>query len=282
MNGPIVWLASYPKSGNTWVRALLGAYTAETAESIDINQLGSGPIASSLEVFDELLGVSAADLTMEEIERYRPGVYVQRAAALSAPAFIKVHDAFTLTVVGEPLFPLEVACGVVYVVRNPLDIAASFAFHGGTSIDTSIDRLCSESFIMSKSKGAAADQLPQRLGSWSSHVRSWLDESGLRTLVVRYEDLHDDAVSVLRQIAEFSGLPLDEARLEGAASAASFDRLQAQEASAGFRERATRATAPFFRKGQVGSWRTELSEAQSARIVDAHAPTMRRFGYLQE
>lgn len=276
-----MWLASYPKSGNTWVRALLAAYSAENTE-LDINNLGDGPIASSSEVFEDLLGVSVADLTADEIERYRPAVYRLRAAGLSAPSFIKAHDAFTLIDGWEPLFPANITAGIVYIVRNPLGVVPSLAAHAGIDIDRAIDRICDESFVMAKSNGAGADQLPQRLRSWSGHVRSWVDESDGRILIVRYEDLHADTVDALHNIICFSGLRPDSLRLRRAVGAAAFGRLKARESEVGFRERAPRSSAPFFRRGAVDSWRDELTDQQVSRIIDAHRPMMRRFGYLPQ
>ncbi len=72
----IVWLASYPKSGNTWMRAFLSNYLADGDKPVDINSLDTGgPIASARTIFDEAVGVEASDLTQDEIERYRPRVY---------------------------------------------------------------------------------------------------------------------------------------------------------------------------------------------------------------
>ena len=67
----IIWLASYPKSGNTWMRTFLTNYWRDAAEPVDINSLEGGPIASARRVFDDAVGVEASDLTPAEIERLR-------------------------------------------------------------------------------------------------------------------------------------------------------------------------------------------------------------------
>ncbi len=76
----IVWLASYPKSGNTWLRAFLTNCWYDTETPADVNALLGGPIASARQLFDETVGVEAADLTTEEIDCYRPAVYRYIAA----------------------------------------------------------------------------------------------------------------------------------------------------------------------------------------------------------
>ena len=73
--GKIIWLASYPKSGNTWMRILLTNYLRNANMPANINNLDGGPIASARQVFDDNVGIEASDLTQDEIERYRPYVY---------------------------------------------------------------------------------------------------------------------------------------------------------------------------------------------------------------
>lgn len=91
----IVWLASYPKSGNTWFRTLISNLMSKSQEPVDINQLSTGGIASGRERFDELTGIESADLTFEEIDQLRPEVYAYLAQTVKEPLFVKVHDAYT-------------------------------------------------------------------------------------------------------------------------------------------------------------------------------------------
>ncbi|HJX72016.1 MAG TPA: hypothetical protein VJ346_08695, partial [Bacteroidales bacterium] len=68
----IVWLASYPKSGNTWFRIFLTNLLNHTNEPVDINNLYPSTIASSRSLFDEATGLESSDLTLDEIELLRP------------------------------------------------------------------------------------------------------------------------------------------------------------------------------------------------------------------
>ena len=117
--GGIIWLASYPKSGNTWLRAVLSNYRDDGEEPADINELGGGPIASARSPFDDAVGVEASDLTEAEIERYRPRIYRQMAESSQETLFLKVHDAYAYTADGLPLMPKEATAGVIYIVRDP-------------------------------------------------------------------------------------------------------------------------------------------------------------------
>ena len=138
--GMIFWLASYPKSGNTWMRILLTNYLRRTEQPADINSLDDGPIASARQAFDDHVGVEASDLTQDEIERYRPLVYEQMSEQATEQLFLKVHDAFTYTRYGYPLISKAATAGVIYLLRNPLDVAVSFAHHSATTVEPILKR----------------------------------------------------------------------------------------------------------------------------------------------
>ncbi|MBU0493236.1 MAG: sulfotransferase domain-containing protein [Chloroflexi bacterium] len=279
MDGGIIWLASYPKSGNTWLRIFLTNYVRNGAEPADINDLDGGPIASARRAFDDAVGVAASDLLPEEIDRYRPAVYLQMAAHSDGPLFLKVHDAYTRNPDGQPLFPQAATRGVVYLIRNPLDVAVSFAHHSGITVDEILPRLCREDFAFASRRDRLHDQLRQRLLSWSGHVRSWVDEPGLNVHVTRYEDMVRAPYPTFTAIVRFAGLPADPARVSKALDFSNFDSLQAAERKVGFRERSARA-ATFFRSGQVGDWRQVFTAEQATLLVAAHRDVMHRFGYL--
>lgn len=278
----IIWLASYPKSGNTWMRILLTNYLRNGAEPADINKIDGGPIASARFWFDEWVGVEASALDDAAIERLRPGVYRCMAREEQDTLYMKVHDAWVRTDRGEALFPAEVTAGVVYILRNPLDMAASCAHHWGVSITQAVENLCDPAYASSRSIGGMADQLRQFMGSWSTHVQVWLDESGLPVHLVRYEDLYRDAERQFGKVVTFCGLPFDAERVAKAVAFSSFGELQRQEKDKGFRERSVKAPGNFFRRGEVGSWREELPYDLAQRLIDTHGESMRRFGYMDD
>ena len=310
----IVWLASYPKSGNTWLRAVLTNYLRDDGEPASINALVGGPVASDRETFSEIVGLDSSDLTPEEILRHRPlfhellarelaelpaGGYkrpTQSAGAPSrerTPAFVKVHDAYLHTRNGAALFPKVATSAVVYLVRNPLDVAVSYAHHRQKSIDDTMQWMNEPAAAEAEVAGGIFTLLPQLLTTWSGHVASWLDQEELPVHVARYEDLLADPMAGFGAILRFAGLdregthpeepgrPSATERLARAIGQAAFSRLRPQEEDAGFSEK--QPTAPsFFRAGVAGSWRTALAPRQVQALVDAHGPVMARLGYLRE
>lgn len=273
--GRIVWLASYPKSGNTWVRAFLTNYLADGAAPASINAL-AGHIASDRHTFDEMTGVESSDLSADEAARYRPAAYRLLAAESEATTYLKVHDAVVRGSV--PLIPADATAAAIYIVRNPLDVAVSLASHLDCGIARAVDHVC-EGLTLAAGGAALRSQIEQAVLSWGAHVRSWLDDPGFRVECVRYEDLIDDAVGAFRRILVAAGEPVDDERLARAIRHASFERLQAQEGATGFSERWSSGSR-FFRSGRVGQWKHALNDEQVARVVAAHRPEMRRLGYL--
>jgi len=285
-----VWLASYPKSGNTWFRMLLANLSARDGQPVDINDLPErGGIASAREPFDHLLLIDSGLLTHDEIDCLRPRVYEELARgaqddeydeADEAPPmrFVKVHDAYTLTPKGEPLLAgRNGADGAIVIVRDPRDVAPSLANHNGIDLDEAIRFMNDREASFCGKPGRLYTQFRQQLPGWSGHVASWLDQTDIPVHLVRYEDMQADPAGTLARALVFVGHPASEYEIRRAVTFAGFAQLKGQETAKGFRE--ARANRPFFRRGEAGAWRDELSADQIMQIENEHAPMMRRLGY---
>lgn len=273
----IVWLASYPRSGNTWMRIFLSNCVQDAGNPVDINSIFDDLSASDRVAFDEVVGVEVSDMTPDEIERCRPRVYRQMAASSKDTLFVKIHDAFTHTLDGVPLVPESATLGVIYIIRNPMDVAVSASLQWRCPVAQVIERMGDESFAMSADPHRLNDQLRQWLLTWSGHVVSWVDESDLRVHVVRYEDMHMHPLETFRAAVRFTGLLDDPVRVKRAIRFSGFEILRQH----GFLEGYPQVDA-FFHQGRVGSWREVLTSEHVERLVVDHGDVMRRFGYLTE
>ncbi len=287
-----LWLASYPKSGNTWLRMLIANLSA-TEAPVDINDLPErGGIASARGSFDFLTLIDSGLLTHDEIDGLRPRVYEALARGAQddeydepedAPPvrFVKVHDAYTFNADGGPLLAgARGADGAIVIVRDPRDVAPSLAHHSGIPIDQAVAMMDDEQAAFCGKADRQHNQLRQQLPRWSGHAASWLDQTDIPVLLVRYEDMQADAAGQLRRVLAFAERPASDEDIARAVGFARFEQLRGQERDRGFRE----APRPhqggnFFRRGESGAWREELTTEQVARIEAAHAPMMRRLGY---
>jgi hypothetical protein len=272
----IVWCASYPKSGNTWVRALLGA--AMGGGDVDINRLeGAVHVAHPL-LFDEL-GLSVSALGMADVEPLLRLVDQRVAARATTPVLRKLHDAHLPGPDGGPRALAGATRLVVYVVRDPRAVAVSWAHHLGTTQAVAVEVMRTPIGLGGATPSDwVAEAGTYRLGTWSDHVRSWLDQDGLPMVVVRYEELVREPHRELRRVLDAAGLTVDDRAVAAAVGASSFETLLIQELAGGFLE-APRAGVPFFRRGEADAWRDELPADLIREVEHDHAEVMQRLGY---
>lgn len=275
-----VWLASYPKSGNTWMRIALTSLL-NGGGGVDLNGLqnGIGAFLALRSRLDRALDVDTSDLSPEEINRLRPQLYGFTDTGPGEVAIWKVHDGWSRTVEGAALFPASVTAAALYLVRDPRDVAISFAHHFDMGIDAAIEIMADPDYWVAVGTKSAAYHLPQFYSSWSQHVLSWLDASGLDPLVIRYETMTADLAGVLQKVTAVLGWECRADVIAGAVAATAFGRLRRQEETAGFAE-SPRGGSPFFRRGVAGGWRDTLTAVQRARIERDHGAVMQRLGYL--
>ncbi len=275
--GNIVWLASYPKSGNTWMRAFI--------YNLIENPARPGRIAELPAWFEEESkprwyapyagegGVAAMDF--DQALALRPRVHQDIADSRERGSiFTKTHNMFG-HLQGIPLHNLTVMAAAIYIVRNPLDVVVSVADHFGLSIDQAI------AFMANEETGTPTNEenVAGFMGSWSTHVASWTMQAHPAILVVRYEDLQDQALKAFGSVAKLLGLGKDKNRLRKAIQFSSFRELKQQELLGGFVEKSPNSRH-FFRKGSKNQWAEALSDDQVARIVERHREQMQRFGYI--
>jgi hypothetical protein len=273
--GNIVWLASYPKSGNTWLRAFLANLIANRPTPVPLAELPKyGALEADPQLYSKIAGRPSTELDFDQLCALRPQVHAALAAAAPRTVFVKTHSMSGVHD-GVALLTPQVTAGAICVVRNPLDVAISMSHHFGIGIDAAIDYLGDARTATENNELFVSEFL----GSWSTHVKSWADIEGPRVLVLRYEDLLDKPAKGFGRIARLVGLDADRARIERAIRHASFPTLAGQERRDGFVEVPIKGKH-FFRSGRANQWRDVLSREQIGRIVEAQREQMARFRYI--
>ena len=271
----ILWLASYPKSGNTWLRAFLANYLGAGTAPAEINRLAELSFSDArASYYAQAAGRPLSGAGIDEILALRPRVLEMLAGARPGRVFVKTHW-LRAVIGGTATIPPALSAGAIYIVRNPLDTAVSFAHHFGLPLANAVKAMA----FAGLKTAAQAEQTVQLISDWSSHAQSWLDPPGMAVHLVRYEDLHACPHATFAAIVRFLGLTAEPERLERAIAASAFGELAAQERRSGFIE-ASRKSDAFFRRGQVGAWREALTADQVESIVGRHRPMLQRLGYL--
>lgn len=272
---PFIWVVSYPKSGNTWMRTMLREYIKRVFgerpfECNDVSQYWYQTVSprpldtmGPLEIC-QLRPAAMMHLTTMQRYRQKP-----RPAAIVKSHFLS-GDFF-----GIPFFcPLWVD-SAIYIHRDPRDVLPSFADHMGDTLEEAAETMANQKATLGKPKH---HKLASPMGSWSMHVMSWLEQKRVPTIYTSYERMHENTTRELRRVVEHAGLPVHENNLKEAVEAARFEKLQKKEEQEGFKE-ASEHQERFFRRGIVGSHKDEVPEKFIKKIEEDHGRLMKMLGY---
>lgn len=285
--GSIVWLASYPRSGNTWTRSFLhnlinilrgNPEAPEVNDEQDINAMDS---LTTWDVrgywwMEELQGRSLKDIPKEELAAIRPKIQARIAEAASGVVFVKTHNALVLNR-GHPTLNFQVTSGAIYVVRNPLDSVISNAHHFGIPVEVAVERMNTDGLETEPSKHSSFEYY----GSWWQNVESWTRKPHRSIYVMRYEDMLKTPKETFGALARHLLLNPTDTQLSEAIEKSSFERLKKQEAQKGFIERPKQSES-FFREGKAEQWREALTRNQIRAIIRHNRAMMEKFDYIPE
>jgi Sulfotransferase domain len=206
------------------------------------------------------------------IERHVPDIYLNQdpeLRSLPRPRYFKSHEAY------RPDYRR-----VVFIVRDPRDVAVSYYHFLRKSNRLPAEAPLAE-FIPSFLEGRI-----DPFGSWGENVGSWL---GARRgtpgfVVVRYEDLLENAEAQLARVADVLQVPADNGQLRHAVDNSRADRMRNLEKSQRGQHKylkTSREDIPFVRAAKSGQWQTDLAPEAARQIESAWGPVMRELGYLQ-
>ena len=275
--GKIAWLASFPKSGNTWFRCFLSALIDG---KVEINQLKTDGIFSGRHLLDSTYDIDGRLLDETEVKNRMPTVIRHYAAQRQKLLFCKIHDAYSINKKELPIIPADVTLKAIYLIRNPLDVVASYANHNNSTKDQAIKMMNKKNGYLARQKNGfnINNQLPQLMYDWSGHVNSWHQQTEIEVLTVRYEDMKHKGLETFSKVIADLGLEVPEADIAKAIELTQFEKLKKAEQEKGFQEKNVK-TESFFRKGRTGGYKEELNAEQMALICQAHGETMEKFGY---
>ncbi|MBF0410994.1 MAG: sulfotransferase domain-containing protein [Candidatus Riflebacteria bacterium] len=276
----IVWLASYPKSGNTWLRIFLENLLSASETACSINNLSATHMSCSLDLFLNECPWNISLMTQDEIDNLRPKIYSNISQQSKDLKFFKTHSGYFYNTSGKPVFPDEATRSAIYLVRNPIDICISYAYHRGhIDFDSIIKDMGNPEACLFSIPGTSSRQLRQKILSWSMNVKSWISEKSFPVLVLRYEDILNNPHDSFSKVVNHLKLEKNKDAIQKAIKNSSFEELQRQEHLYSFKEKPGKAQA-FFRAAKKGEGRATLSSKQIETIISDHGNVMSEFDYL--
>ena len=279
----IIWLASYPKSGNTLLRSILSSYFYSKEGEFSFNNLNyisQFPLTSQF--------MSAGINIDNDEEVFKNFINVQNLInqEKGKVKFLKTHSKLC-KMHGCNFTDLNNTLGVIYIVRDPRNVVTSFANHYNLTVDQATEALLDEKRFMIKTDKLCSVSL----GSWDSNYKSWKElKKQNKYLLVKYEDLVEKKKSTMLKIFKFLdylGLKvnLDMVRLNKAIKSTDFDKMKNLEKNETFYEAVvdekTGKRKAFFNLGPKNDWRSILGEKNREKIEECFKEEMCELGYLK-
>ena len=199
----IWWLASYPKSGNTWIRMFLSAYYNNGF--VNINQTYDRMVSSigsdlPKPLYQAIAPKALDDMTPSEGLLIRNTVLYHLCNSIGSQFWLKTHHANNQTKYGSCLIPPELTAGSIYIIRDPRDVVISFSKHYNISINKAIKEMAEPDNLIHRD----AHCLFHFIGSWSDHVRSWTQAAlTFPTLGVKYEEMLENPMQTFSNVIKF-------------------------------------------------------------------------------
>ena len=268
----ITWLASWPKSGNTWVRMFLSAYLNGPENfSLKVRNFSGD---SQMYCYQAVSPIPMSMLTDLEVWRLRDAALSHMFfSSVKTNLILKTHTA-NACLNDRWLIPKDLTHKSIYIVRDPRDVMVSWRRYAGASWKDAFDTLTNEEGrVYSKHPMA----IPSFVSSWQRHVESWINDGKLSPAVIKYEGLLKDPETGFTNLLDYLEIEVDSARVKECVDLVSLDSLRENEKENGFFENMSKTT--FFHKG--GSrWEHELPPEYAREIEDQCGELMKQFDYL--
>jgi len=286
----IIWLTSYPKSGNTLLRSMISAYFFTQDGNFNFKTLNNINQFPDFKLFKNY-GINTSD-HMEIVKNY---INVQRQINIkdkNAIRFIKTHSGLR-NINGYSFTDLNNSLGAIYIVRDPRSVAKSYANHNQMSLERASDRMLEDKATLGGLKNPIneADKILTHMGSWSSNYESWkVFKKYNRYLLIKYEDMiknkEETFITILKFIHKLLDLKfsVDDNKLKNILKTTSFEYMQKAEKNSGFEEsvktKKNSKKQTFFKYGPKINTPESLSVEIKKKLEVSLKKEMEELGYL--
>ena len=276
----IIWIASYPKSGNTWMRSIIASLLYTENGEFDFELLKKIGTFDSPYYYRHLKK-NKNDFNrltdLEVISKYR--VEAQNNFNLENKLkFFKTHSA-NISFNGFDYTNNTTTKGVIYLVRDPRDIVVSYSKFINKTYDEVIQIIKKNKWVTLSDES----KYPSIQSSWDENLLSWKNLN-VTKIFVKYEHLLDRPINTVNQIINFLKHNMkitfnsNNDKISNIIQSTSFKRLREREIQNGFSE--SSSSSKYFRVGKKNQWKENLNNRQKKEVEDEFGELMQIFGYL--
>ena len=274
----IIWCASYPKSGNTWIRAIIASLIYSEDGIFNFNLLKKVGQFPRRDHFKELTD----DFTdLNNLSKY----WITAQEKINSDGKLRIFKTHNgnYNFSENDFTNKKNTLGVIYIVRDPRNIISSLSNHYQHDFKFSTDFLLNEkSFLSNKDPNyITQENIITLLGSWKNHYNSWKISSNL--LLIRYEDLILDVKSQVNRLSnflkKFAYFYTNEIKINNIIETTSFELLKKKEENEGFEE-AVNSKIKFFNSGPKSNWKNIVDEKLIHKIEKSFEKEMKELNYL--
>ena len=265
----IIWIASYPKSGNTWLRAMLSAFFYSNDGNFSFELLDN--IKEFPKHSEYLNKISAGKNLVEIAKEWIPAQTMLNSKLRTPTIFLKTHSAIC-SIDGSDFTDEKNTLAALYIVRDPRNVVSSLSNHFNLSIEKSLELIVDKNKTISNPTDKKKNIGLTVLSNWKTNYQSWRDWKTVKVKIIKYEDLiyssKNTFINILNFLKEFIKIEFNENKIKNVIQSTEFKRLKSFEQKYGFKESAAMfdRTKSFFNLGPHNDWKKILDKKTSEKI----------------